>query len=135
MAPVTATEKDSADELLNPQVLVERCMGNLSLAQRLLARFADSGRQDCDQLEAALRAGDLSSLATVAHRLKGSSATIGSNHMAQLASLIEQESKSSEGANLESIVVEIRDVQIEVSKQCQKSVEIYQALLANGGGE
>lgn len=130
---MTATEANG--DFLNPQTLVERCMGNLDLVQRLLSRYADAGRQDCEQLEAALRAGDLTTLAFVAHRLKGSSVTIGFNRMASLASRIEAESKSSEPVNLEGIVAEICSVQIEVSKQCHKSIDIYQALLANGGDE
>ncbi|WP_164100843.1 Hpt domain-containing protein [Candidatus Laterigemmans baculatus] len=139
MATMMALETDACDALLNSNSLVERCMGNLDLVQRLLSRFADSGRQDCEHLEAALRAGDLRTLASVAHRLKGNSATIGAERMARLASRIERESKSAGAANLDSVlnslVAEIRAVQVEVSQRCHESLDAFQNLGANGGGE
>lgn len=135
MATMMALEKDASDELLNSNSLVERCMGNLDLVQRLLARFADSGRQDCEHLEAALRARDFGTLASVAHRLKGNSATMGAERMARLASHIERESRSAGPTNLDSLVAEIRTVQIEVGKRCHESVDAFQTFGANGGGE
>ena len=135
MASMTATGREADEGYLDPQLLVERCLGNLDLVQRLLTRYMDSGSHDCQQLEAALQVGDLATIATIAHRLKGSSATIGSQRMTDLAALIETASRTNDVAELESLATEIGETQSEVRKHCQKSIAIYQALLANGGGE
>lgn len=118
--PMLIVESSSDIELLDYEWLIERCLGNVTLAQRLVSRYAESGQQDCDRLRAAQQAGDLRTVRSVAHRLKGSSAAIGSRRMAQLADIIEQQSDTLDAEDLLSKVLEISQAHVEVSQRCRE---------------
>jgi HPt (histidine-containing phosphotransfer) domain-containing protein len=70
--------------------LLQRCMGNLELAERVLAKFKERFGEDWAELERGVDAADTVQIARVAHRLKGASANIGAGGMRQRAAAIEQ---------------------------------------------
>ena len=136
--PMTVTdvsEQVPDGELLNHDALVARCMGNHALVQRLLARYADTGHEDCEAMDAALRARDITALAAVAHRLKGSSGIIGADRISQLSSTIEKQSGSADWETLGSMVAALSQLQGEASQRCQEKLKGYHVLEINGGGE
>src|SRR5689334_10507171 len=51
--------------------LLARCMGNMNLIVRVLARFRDTGCADLEQLAGAIDRHDFAAVAEIAHRLKG----------------------------------------------------------------
>jgi HPt (histidine-containing phosphotransfer) domain-containing protein len=85
---VTVTQETQAsafdfDELLN------RCLGNLEFAERVLAKFQSRFDDDLVELEHALEVQDAEAVARVAHRLKGASATAAANSISHRAAEIE----------------------------------------------
>ena len=79
----------SRSEVLNYQELVQRCLGNLALAERLLARFQDRFEADLMELEKVVVAGRGVEIAQVAHRMKGAAASMSASRLRELAAHIE----------------------------------------------
>jgi HPt (histidine-containing phosphotransfer) domain-containing protein len=77
-------------EVLDYDALIERCMGNLNLAHRLLERCQTHLPQEIDEVEKALEQQDADQVACLAHRLKGATATILAQGMNQVAEEIER---------------------------------------------
>jgi len=67
---------DQNSAVLNYEELLARCMGNVDFVERVLDKFQCSFGQDLDNLEAALDSEDAEIVTTVAHRLKGASASV-----------------------------------------------------------
>jgi HPt (histidine-containing phosphotransfer) domain-containing protein len=85
------------EELLNPTIdafdmreLLARCLGNLDLVERLLAKFHSRLDQDLGELERAAQGQDLATIALVAHRLKGTSANMAAHALCARAARLEE---------------------------------------------
>ena len=83
-------ESTEAAPVVDVRGLLERCLGNLDLAERVLARFEERFDEDLSQLEEAVRAENAEAVARIAHRLKGASANTGARRLAQRAAGIEE---------------------------------------------
>ena len=79
------------DELppLVPDELVQRCMGNIDFASRILRKFADRFSEDLVDLEEGIAAKDCDGVARTAHRLKGTSANASAVHLRAIAEELE----------------------------------------------
>lgn len=75
---------------LDVQELLNRCMGNLDFAERILEKFQSRFDADFAELEQAMDAQDSAAAARVAHRLKGASATAAAHGLRQQAATIEE---------------------------------------------
>ena len=69
-------------------------MGNIDLAQRVLEKFQQRFPEELADLESALELGDAERLARIAHRVRGSSATVSAERLAQAAAKIEDASRA-----------------------------------------
>jgi HPt (histidine-containing phosphotransfer) domain-containing protein len=85
----SAAEIASA-EVLDWHGLCDRCMGNLDLVERVLAKFQQQLPEALDELEEALRRGDALHLARVAHRIKGTSASVSAATLQKAAEQVEE---------------------------------------------
>src|SRR5690348_11459894 len=56
--------------VFDPQQLIDRCMGNLAFAERLLASYEKRFSVDVSQLERSLESQNSQQLASIAHQLK-----------------------------------------------------------------
>jgi HPt (histidine-containing phosphotransfer) domain-containing protein len=74
--------------------LVDRCMGNLEFAERILDRFQERAEQDLEELEKLIELRDAGQLARVAHRMKGSSANVAAEGLQRIAEQIEELGRS-----------------------------------------
>lgn len=63
------------DPILDLEELTRRCAGKLDLVERVLARFCSRFEADFTELEQAAVADDLGTVARVAHRIGGASAS------------------------------------------------------------
>jgi len=79
----------SGSEVVNYQELVQRCLGNLALAERLLAKFQDRFEADLKELEKLVLARRGGEVAQVAHRMKGAAASMSASRLRELAARIE----------------------------------------------
>ena len=82
--------ESSSPQVVNLEELLDRCMGNLDLAERALQKFQETFPQELEQLESALQIGDVKQLACVAHRIKGISANISAAGVLQAAAKLEE---------------------------------------------
>lgn len=114
---------------------MQRCMGNQALVEHLLNRYMDVVSDDINLLEAALQGENPDALAQIAHRLKGTSATVGSSRTCKLAAQVEQESAAEDWALLNSIVAEIRDVHASVTQYYRESHVSHHRMHNSGGDE
>ena len=73
----------------DPDKLLEELCGQPELVTRLLHMFQFEAQQDIDSLEGALAGHDSAKVAALAHRLKGSAATIGAEPLRIEAAQIE----------------------------------------------
>jgi len=69
--------------------LLDRCMGNIDLAERVLAKLQSQFQQDIAELELALSEKNGKLIAGIAHRLKGSSSNVAAHDLQKCAAEIE----------------------------------------------
>lgn len=82
--------------VINYEQLVQRCMGNLELAERVLGRFNDRLATDLDELHNSLLAEAHEDTRRIAHRVKGSCANVGADSLCVLVTDLEQLAASRE---------------------------------------
>lgn len=89
MPPSTATPAIDLDALL------QRCLGNLDLAERAIEAFLDDFPTSHSNLEQAIELDDSEAVSQLAHRMKGAARNVGAESLAGL--LESMESLSAEG--------------------------------------
>jgi len=108
-SPAGAAGSGSADpKPFDLEELLDRCMGNLELAERLLAKFQDRFQADLAELEQALQTGPSGEIARVAHRIKGASASVSALRLRELAGQIEQLGRSDQCAAIPPYLEQLR---------------------------
>jgi HPt (histidine-containing phosphotransfer) domain-containing protein len=80
---------DVMTPILDLDLLRERCLGNESLMTKILAKLGTAVRDDSDQIAEAWRRRDLDCVATVSHRLKGTTSNVGAGALCEVASHLE----------------------------------------------
>jgi HPt (histidine-containing phosphotransfer) domain-containing protein len=83
------TPEASYYEVLDLDGLRNRCMGNLELVQRVLEKFQQRLPDDLSEMERLLALRDVEQVARIAHRIKGTSATISAQGVHRAAAEIE----------------------------------------------
>lgn len=87
---MSLTSWASTHSVLNIDELLARCLGNISFAERVLAKFHDHFENDLEELDNALQAHDAEAVARTAHRIKGASANVAAPRLCEQAAEIEQ---------------------------------------------
>jgi Amt family ammonium transporter len=82
-------DQEKQESSFDFEELLNRCLGNLEFAERVLAKFQSRFDDDLVELEQALDVQDTEAVARVAHRLKGASATAAANGICTQAAEIE----------------------------------------------
>lgn len=80
----------SSDDWIDVHDLLQRCLGNRELADRIVARFRRSLDDTLRQLDSLAEREDWKQFAKQAHRLKGEAGNVGSRPLEELASRVEQ---------------------------------------------
>jgi HPt (histidine-containing phosphotransfer) domain-containing protein len=106
--PAAADPAFSRSEVLNYQELVERCLGNLGLAERLLAKFQDRFEADLEELEKVVLSGRGSQIAQVAHRMKGAAASMSASRLKELSARIEELGRADHGEDAMACLEHLR---------------------------
>ena len=96
MTTLTA-ETSRSTQVLDMQQLLDRCMGSLELAERCLVRFEQKLRADVESVQQCVDGDDRPELAQIAHRVKGSAATVAAEGLAKTAGALEDYARG-EGA-------------------------------------
>ena len=82
-----ATEEPK--KVLNTEALLERCLGNLELAERLTAKFLDQMDETLGQIEDRVHVEDAEGTARLAHTLKGSAASLSAEALREVLARLE----------------------------------------------
>ena len=101
--------------------LKARCLGNLNLVERVLAKFESQLDSDLAALEQAVQAGDVDSAALVAHRIKGMSANLEARHLFQSAMAAERLAKNACMAELPEQIARMQHDRVRISESLRKS--------------
>jgi HPt (histidine-containing phosphotransfer) domain-containing protein len=109
-SPVFGQAATSAtSQVVDIEGLVNRCMGNIELAQRVLEKFRQRFPEDLAELEEALTLGDMEKLARTAHRIRGSSATMSAEGLAEAAASVEHAGREGRQADVSLGMERLRD--------------------------
>lgn len=81
--------QQEAAEILDYEALLDRCLGNIDLAGRLLAKCETCLSKEIEVLEKALTSQNAEQVARAAHRLKGATANISAHGLSRVAEEIE----------------------------------------------
>ena len=84
----------SVDGPVRFEDLVERCMGNIELATRLLDQSQTHLAQDLDTLRQCDQKADSDEFVKVAHRLKGATANLGAYQLSEVFARLEQHGRA-----------------------------------------
>jgi HPt (histidine-containing phosphotransfer) domain-containing protein len=74
---------------LDVDALLERCLGRIDLAERILQRFQTCLADDVKQLEAAVLTTNTEEIAHLAHRIKGASLAVSAYELTDCAKSLE----------------------------------------------
>ena len=96
-------------ELLNLEELRNRCMGNIQFVQRVLKKFQQRIPEELAELEKALELSDTEQIARIAHRVKGTSASVSANGLKQAATEIEDLSRAGHITDIPACIEHLRD--------------------------
>lgn len=81
--------------------------GDRREALEILKDFRDTTREDISELRLAWRHGDQSAVARQAHRIKGSSLTVGASDLSETAQRLERAARDGDAASLEILIVQL----------------------------
>ncbi len=102
--PPQTLSAHSTDLPFDRQQLLDRCLGNLAFAERLLASFERRFVEDVANIEQSLATRDTAELVRVAHQLKGASANMSAPRLQRVAAEIENHGRAD---RLESIAEQL----------------------------
>ncbi len=103
----TATPLSSG--VLDLEGLRNRCMGNADLVQRVLKMFEQQFPAEMETIENALQLRDTEQLARVAHRVKGTSASMSAAGLTRAAAEIEDASRQGRLGELPAGIERLHD--------------------------
>ncbi len=95
-------------EVLNLEELRNRCMGNIQLVRRILEKFQQRLPAELAELENAFELNDTEQIARVAHRIKGTSASVSAKDLAQAAAAIEEASRTGQVTDIPPRIESLR---------------------------
>jgi HPt (histidine-containing phosphotransfer) domain-containing protein len=85
---------------LDRRQLINRCLGRIELAERLIASFQTRFPNETAQIERALADGDEANLVRLIHQLKGAAANVSAPTLHALLSKMEQSARSGDRATV-----------------------------------
>ena len=86
--------------------LIDRCMGRLDLAQRILSRFSEAAEAEMLALQEALARSDRDAIGQIAHRVAGGALTASAGPLADRCRRLEHEAVAGEPGEFEELVAE-----------------------------
>jgi two-component system sensor histidine kinase/response regulator len=94
---------------LNFDDLLERCLGDRNFLEKTLIKFRDRLRDELDQIEAKLDAGDSKQVERLAHSLKGAAANLAAQPLSAAAARLESLAREGNLDAARTCLAELRD--------------------------
>lgn len=113
----------TTDDVIDWHALRARCLGNVDLVDRVVAKFLERLDADLTSLERAIEASDATGVAQLAHRLKGMAANVEARQLKDHASAVEEQARDRRLAALPNRVASMRRLQrrLVAARQCPVS--------------
>lgn len=102
------------------EALQARCLGNLDLVDRVLAKFTTQVDADLDDLEQAIKAGNAEQAAQLAHRIKGIAGSVEARDLYADAALAEEVALEKRLTDLPDFLRRMRGDRTEVTSCIQR---------------
>ncbi|WP_157617657.1 ATP-binding protein [Vibrio mexicanus] len=106
--------------------------GDWSIASDILSTFRVNHRDDIAEFERMFESNDFNGLASVAHKIKGSSLYLGAEHIAQVAKQIEENAAAFSHEELALNVEFVTERLVELGQQIEHELEIRQEFELDG---
>lgn len=113
---------ESTPPVINHDELIERMMGSVQMAERMLTKFVETSANDCDDLESIIRLGNADEIVSLAHRHKGTAQTMAAHRVANIARKIETLAGSEPVSELLELVGHLRDSHQEVRESLARGL-------------
>jgi HPt (histidine-containing phosphotransfer) domain-containing protein len=95
--------------VLDLEGLRNRCLGNIDLVQRVLKTFQERIPEEMATMEKAFKRNDAEQIARVAHRVKGSSASVSAEALVRAAAEVEDVSRAGRVADIPASIKHLHD--------------------------
>lgn len=122
--PDAPVEHPSQGAVLDEEALLARCMGNAELAARLMATLQEQLGEDLPTLQAALDAGNLESIVSAAHRIKGAAGNLSMEPLSTAAFAIEQAARSGQLASARNAFPNLCEQADRAMQFCRTKMEV-----------
>lgn len=100
----------SREPVLDTQQLLERCLGNLNIAQRAVGRFQAEFPGKLTQLSELVGEGDLEGVRALAHQLKGTTANLSAESLKSCFAELEELCRDGLMEDVRSTVAELEGI-------------------------
>ena len=90
------SEKSAVPPPIDRESLLQRCMGNSALVEKLLSTFLDTLPSEKNSLSEAIEKDDLSSVSRIAHKLRGTASNMCAIPLSDAALEIEQAARNNQ---------------------------------------
>jgi HPt (histidine-containing phosphotransfer) domain-containing protein len=88
--------------------LLNRCLGNVGLVERVMNKFRETGGTDLNHLEQALDNSDLQQVVEITHRFKGAASNISAARLHELAARAERMGRERDSVALKDVLAQLR---------------------------
>jgi two-component system, sensor histidine kinase and response regulator len=89
-------------------LLLQRCMGDRELLERIIAKFRERSAADLDRLERSIAAGDAAQVERLAHGFKGVAANLSAGMLRELAAGMEALGRTADLGGASAVLAELR---------------------------
>ena len=98
----------SPETPIDVEQLLERCLGNIDFAQRIITKFQSSFDKEIQELEQCVKQRDSDRAAMTAHRMKGASANVAADSLRGAVEKIEFHARAGRLDEVPSCLQELR---------------------------
>jgi HPt (histidine-containing phosphotransfer) domain-containing protein len=105
---------------LDLEALKSRCLGNLALVERVLAKFTGQLDADLNELERAIETHNADQAAQLAHRIKGTAGNVAAQQLYETASRAEQRARNQQLAELPNDLERMRSERLELVESIEQ---------------
>jgi len=117
---------DRETAVLDFEGLLERCMGNLEFAERILSKFQQRFGEELAELETELERDNAEGITRIAHRLNGESANVAAERLQASAAMIETLGRAERISEIPPCLEELRG-------EWSRFVDSLSSLSSSGG--
>lgn len=126
---------DRPSWLIDLDELLERCLGNVELVQRVLQKFAERAPAELQRLQQALDENDLPTVARAAHLIKGIAGNLAAHRLHDLAAQLEEAAHAQHLEPMRLLAPQLQEAASELHSQLPDLLRHLETLPAGTNAE